>query len=398
MRALFALMLIAAAVAAACRGGGGSAPSPTAASTPVSDTIVIPAGQPITIGVSAALSGEEVLLGTDIADASELAVEEFGPIAGRAVRAVRKDDRCTDPEAAVNVGKQLIGDPALAGVIGPLCTTGAQAADRVYERARVVHIAVSATRQELSAQNEVFFFRTSWHDDAQARVQADYAYTTAGARTALVIDDTEPYGRNLADAFASAFETLGGRIVGRERITRGSTDFTGLARQAETAAAGVVVYEGLNPEGGLIVKALRQEGFAGTFIGPDSLLSLRDFLQTAGPQSEGAIITGGATPDEAFIARFNARWKRPPSTPFVLQAHDAVTALLSAMRTVATEGENGALTIDRNQLARTLRAQGFPGLTGPITFDERGDRRSGTPREAGLRIYRVVEGRFVPVD
>ena len=81
-------------------------------------------------------------------------------------------------------------------------------------------------------------------------------------------------------------------------------------------------------------------------------------------------------------------------TPFVLQAHDAVTALLEAIDAVATEEAAGTLLIDRAKLADTLRAQGLDGMTGTIRFDEHGDRAGDTAREAGLVVYKVVDGRF----
>ena len=398
MRATPALVLVAAILLISC--GGGDAPPPPRTSEPaaVGDTIVIPRGQPVTIGVSAALSGDQTSLGKDIADAADLAVADFGgTLQDHPIRVTRVDDRCTDAEAAVAAARQLIQDATLAGVVGPMCTTGAQAADSIYERARTIHIAVSATRVELSAQGERYFFRTSWRDDAQALMQATYAFA-AGAETAFVIDDGGPYGRGLAEAFAAAFEARGGRILARERIILGSTDFAGLARQAQAASAGVVVFEGLNPEGALLIRALREYGYSGTFIGPDSLLNSRDFLQPAGALAELAVITGGSAPDDAFNARFNERFQRLPATPFVLQSHDAVTALLTALRTVAVAESDGGLTIDRDQLAETLRTQRFAGLTGSITFDERGDRRGESARDVGLRIYRVMDGRFVPID
>jgi branched-chain amino acid transport system substrate-binding protein len=389
-------MSVALALLIAC-GDNAAEPLPSATPIPEPPALTVDAGDTLTIGVSAALSGDQVNLGTDIADAVDLAVAQAGgAVRGHPLRVLRMDDGCTDPQRARDVAEEFLNEPALVAIIGPMCTTGAQAANGVYEGAGIIHISPSATRVELSEAGERYFFRTAWRDDVQAWLQARRAYDELSARRAFVIDDGDPYSKTLADAFIAEFESAGGEIVARERIKRGDTDFSSLASQINAAEPDVVVYEGFDPEGALIVKQIRDAGYTRVFMGPDALLSVRDFLVTAGPQAEGAIITGGATPGLEYLLRFGERYDRVPSTPFVLQAHDAVGALVLALDAVA-ETDGDTLIIDRVRLAGTLRAQTFPGLTGYFTFDERGDRKGETPAELGLTIYRVVNGAFQPI-
>jgi branched-chain amino acid transport system substrate-binding protein len=391
--------LVAVAALAAC--GGGATGTPTPAPTPI-DTpepqIVIAAGQPVTIGVSAALTGEQSALGNDIADAAELAVIDAGrTFKGHALQVSRKDDGCADAEKAAGVAHAFVKDRILAGVIGPMCTTGAQAANGIYAQGQVVHISPSATRIDLASPGDHFFFRTAWRDDFQSRVQAAYAVNGLRATTAIVVDDAQPYGKALGDAFVEAFEGLGGYVSSRERVDRGQADFGALARQVKSVAPDVLVFEGLNPEGVLLAKALHDAGYAGAFMAPDGVLSQRDFVVAGGPAAEGALITGGANPDEAFVTRFRDNFKRAPGTTFVLQAHDAVSVLLAALSTAATQQADGSLVIDRAKLADTLRAQTFAGLTGPIRFGDDGDRTGDRPSALGLTIYRVTDGQFQPL-
>jgi branched-chain amino acid transport system substrate-binding protein len=242
-------------------------------------------------------------------------------------------------------------------------------------------------------QGERFFFRTTWRDDAQSLAQSAYMRSVLRTETAFLIDDGEPFGRTLADAFSAAFEAEGGQVISRERIERGTTDFTSLARQISAANPDAVVFDGFDPEGALFVDALRTEGYGGAFVGPDSLLSVRDFVGTASEAAEGAIVTGGPVPDETFIERFDARFGRRPSTSFVLQAYDAARIALTSIESVG-EDMDGSLTIDREALADALRSQSFAGLTGGIRFDENGDRTGETAAELGLAIYRVNGGVF----
>lgn len=381
---------------AACGGNGDSTPAPTQTSEARGGAIVIAPGAPLRIGVSVAMSGEQANIGADIGDAVDLAVADAGgAVRGHPIEAVRKDDGCTDAERALTVARTFIVDESVAGVIGPMCTIGSQAANHEYARASTVHITPSSTRVELSAQGDAYFFRTSWQDEAQARLQARYAIDRLRATQAIIIDDAEPYGTGLAEGIAVAYVEHGGQVVSRERIDRGTTDFGGLARQIASANPDVVFFSGLNPEGALLVRALRDAGYTMAFIGPDALVSARDFLVTAGNKAEGAILTGGAAPDEAYVAKFSGRYLRPISTPFVLQANDAVRALIAAIDAVATARDDGALVIDRVALAAKLRAQEYAGLTGRVSFDERGDRRGETAAELGLAVYTVTGGQFV---
>ena len=358
----------------------------------------MPAGKPLIIGVSVALSGDQQGIGKDIADAVELAIADHGgALQGHPVSAARQDDGCTDAEKAVAVARGFIAESSLAGVIGPMCTTGAQAADPLYEAAQIVHISPSATRAELSQEGEQYFFRLAWRDDLQADMQARYARSGVNAADAYVIDDTEPYGKALADAFAERFAALGGAVAAHERITRGTVDFTALSKRVVAAAPGIVVFEGLNPEAALLVKQLRTDKFAGAFMAGDGVFSQRDFVDAAGGAADGALVSGGPQPDPTFIQRFQDRYQRPPGTAFVLEAYDAVSVLLGALESSATVAPGGSLHIDRARLGQTLRAKKALGLTGAISFDANGDRTGATPAEVGLVLYRVVNGRFEPV-
>jgi branched-chain amino acid transport system substrate-binding protein len=366
---------------------------------PVPAEIVVPPGAPIEVGVSVALSGDQMTLGQDLADAARTAASLYGgQIKGHPIELMVRDDGCTDALRAVDVAEELIARPAIAGVIGPMCTNGALAANVYYERAGLPHITPSATRVDLSSLGEQFFFRTVWRDDAQAAVQATFARDGMAATTAVVISDLEPYGNALADEFVASFEAGGGRIIEQLSVRRGDTDMSGIARRIADADPDVVVYEGTNPEGALLVVALREAGYAGGFIGPDGLLNARDFLLTAGEAALGAILTGGAAPSPEYAAGFEVMHGRTIATPFVLQAHDAVTALLKAVDAVATAAPDGGLRISREQLGATLREQRFAGLTGSTAFDEHGDRRGETAEELGITVYRVDAGGFVAIE
>lgn len=396
-RVLIAAVTTITAVLVACAGSSSYRPAATSTIAP-RQSIAIDSNAPITIGISAALSGDQATLGRDIADAAELAIADAGgAIKGHKLQALRVDDGCDDAEKAVAAARRFLAEDGVAGVIGPMCTVGVQATDKLYSDAGIVHISPSATRAGLSTQDGGYFFRTSWQDDAQARVQAMYLRDTANAASAIVIDDGQPYGKGLADAFAAAFEQRDGRVLSRERITRGTTGFAALARQVKSANPAAVVFEGVNPEAALFAKALDENSYSGMFVGPDALLRVPEFVTAGGPAADGAIITGGPMPDDAFVKKFRDRYQREPTTSFVLEAYDAALALIKSLETTAATTANGALTIDRVALSASLHEQRFSGVTGTVAFDANGDRAGDRPHDLGLEVYRVANGVFDPV-
>ena len=388
---------VAATLLAACAGSSASpvTPAPDTAATPAPDIRLAPTDHLI-IGVSVPLTpAEQKRVGDDIFDAARLAVADYGgSVRGRQIDVVPKDDGCSDPETSAAAADALIGQAGIAGVIGPICTTAAQASDSVFEDAHVVHISPAVTRPELSSEGGRYFFRTAWRDDLQARTQAEYAHRTLNAQTAIVVDDGDPYGKSLAEAFVAAFEADGGRSLAHERIDPATTDYPSLAARLAAMGADALVFEALNPAPAQLIMELRKAQYPGLFIAPDAALSVRDFLQTAGPSAEGAVVTGGPVPDRPFIDRFHALTQRDPVTAFVLQAHDAVTDLLKAIDASAASQSDGSLLIDREALTNALRSRVLSGLTGTIRFDANGDRSGDLPSERGLTIYRVNAGKF----
>src|SRR6185436_14569832 len=146
--------LLLAAALSSCDGRGviASIATPSPQPTPA-PFISATKDAPVIIAVSAPLSGDQQAVGQDLQLAAQMAIDDYGgALAGHAVTLAARDDTCADPQSAVTIARDLIAAPALLGVVGPMCTIGAQAANPLYGEAGVVHIAPSATRGELSHQ------------------------------------------------------------------------------------------------------------------------------------------------------------------------------------------------------------------------------------------------------
>ncbi len=366
-------------------------PAPTAAAPLQGEVRAFP-GERLVLGVSAPLVGDTAW-GADLRDAVRLAVEDAGGrVAGVAVAVDARDDACDDPERPAAVAARFAQNPAVFAVVGPACNNGEFVAGPIYEYVSRVHVSPSATRVRLAETALQTFFRTAWRDDQQGALLAGYAFQTAAARQAFVVDDGTEYGQVVAYGFATAFTALGGQIAGH-----GRADAT-VAQRASKSNPDVVVYAGLAPGGAALARALRDAGYQGPILGPDALLDAEAYLAAAGAAAAGTVALGAPPLPAEFVRRFEARFGRPPTSPFTAHAYDAATALLQAAERSARHAADGAVTIANADLRAALLSLSFEGLSGPLHFSPSGDREGSDPSALGLAFYEVRDGAFVPVS
>jgi branched-chain amino acid transport system substrate-binding protein len=364
--------------------------------------IVIPAGEPIVVGVSAALTGPTETQGTESRDATVVGVARWkeangDQIKGHDIEVHAADDGCFEADITTLAAERLLRLEGLVGVIGPMCSDGTAAVIPTYAGAGIVAISGSATRTDLSlTQPEPkLFFRTAYTNAGEGALQARYVIARLDAATAWVIDDGEAYGEDLANAAQEALEESG-HAVTRESIVPGAVDFSELAGRVAAANPDVVIFEGFNPEGALLYRQLRDAGYSGPFMGSDGTAVASDFIEPVGELAEGAIFAGcSLTLPEEFLADFVDLHGHEPVTAFPAQHADAATILLDAVAEVAVEQADGSLVIEPLELRDAVSMPKLlAGLSGAIAFDENGDRLA---EQSGLVMCEVKGGEFVNI-
>jgi branched-chain amino acid transport system substrate-binding protein len=375
------------------------------ASRHADSSYVIPADAPIVVGVSVALTGPIAPRGTEIRDAVVVGIERWkaengDTVKGHEIEVRAEDDGCFVNNASELAAERLIETTGLIGVIGPHCSSGTEAAMPIYSEAGVVMISPSATKTNLTLlqPEPEFFFRTVYTNAAEGTLQASYVASQLNAATAYVIDDSESYGEDLADAAQETLEESG-IVVTREHIVAGAVDFSVLVAQIMTDNPDVVIFEGYNPEGALLCRQLRDAGYVGHFMAGDAVASVPNFVDPLGEQAEGAVFTG-CMPDlpEDFLADYVDIVGHEPTTPFAAHVVDAVYILLDAVVQVAQEQDDGSLEIEPLEFRDAVRnPKLLVGLSGTIAFDEYGDR-VGNAQTIGLEIGEVRDGEIVLLE
>lgn len=348
--------------------------------------VEVASGQPIELVALQAISGEVASLGTDQVRGIELVITDFGgELQGHPIELTQEDDGC-DATVGSTAAQRIVSNPQVVGVIGSSCSGAAVPAAEILAGAGIVMISGSNTSPSLTSDlegteapdHQPMYFRTAHNDLIQGRAAATYAAEELGVTAAATIHDGDPYTQGLANAFASAFEELGGEIAIATAVNKGDTDMRPVLTEVAAAEPELVFMPIFQPEADFIVQQSNEvEGLEDTemLMGADGLLS-DTFVELA--DTEGMYFSGPATPlsaeYDAFVDAYSEAYGEAPIQAFHAHAYDAAGILLQAIDQVAVDDGSGNLLIPRTALRDAVAAtSGYEGLTGTLTCDEFGD-------------------------
>jgi branched-chain amino acid transport system substrate-binding protein len=155
-------------------------------------------------------------------------------------------------------------------------------------------------------------------DDLQGAAAARWAQSL-GAKAVYVLDDTELYGKGIADVFEATVKELGLDVKGRDGIDGKAADYRALAAKIVAAAPDLVYYGGITQNNaGQMIKDVRAEGFKGMIMGPDGIYETA-LIEAAGADAEGVYATFGGVPAEKlegdaakWYADYKAKYNAEP--------------------------------------------------------------------------------------
>ena len=354
--------------------------------------VVVPKGGAIKI----ALTGDFTLgFAQDMRLAVQMAITDLGQdiAPGFDLELVEIGDHSSVPWTGA--ADAIAADPQIAAVIGPTFSSSGLRQTEILDQAHVTMIAASATADELTARGLATLNRTTWNDNEQATAAARFVSSELKLTRAAVVYDDTPYARGLAQAFKAAFEQSG-TITDFLMRNVGQSDYGETLEQIAANKPEIIYFAGF-PD--IIAEFAAAKGHAGlqdvALMGADVLYPT---LANAGADAEGAyasfLVLPGSEALDDFIKRLEAQGGQRANLTYSTPAYDALGLLAQALRRLAQVDENGNLVIGRQALAQAVRAtSGYMGLTGEITFDEKGERTSG----AEVVIYQVQNGGWVQV-
>ena len=179
------------------------------------------------------MQGSELAASQPIINGIRLAVKQAGgaPVAtrSRSRDAVVFDDALNgahDPQTGRQQHDQIVGDPDIIAVIGPLNSSVALAADPDLERGGPVAVLPGQHEPgphqgrsggaELRGPSRTTTSASPRQTTSRARPARSTSSTCWARRSVYIIDDTETFGKGVADAFEARVHEAGGTVVKRD--------------------------------------------------------------------------------------------------------------------------------------------------------------------------------------
>ena len=396
---LFAFAL----VAAACGGSDDDSSSGSSSESSSADehdslgdgslgTVTVEAGEDIQFRSLNAITGDVAFLGIPNQRGVEQAIADFGDIHGFSVTiGTGLDDLCS-ADGGQAAAQTIVADEDVVGVIGTSCSGAATAASPLISEAGMVMISPSNTSPALTSDlagtagdnYHAGYYRTAHNDLFQGAAMAKFVYEELGISEAAAIHDGDPYTQGLAQAFADAFENLGGSVTGFTGVNKEDTDMVPVLTEIAAGSPGALFFPIFQPAGDFVAdQAPGVSGLEGVvLLGADGL-QVQTFMEL--PQANGMYLSGpdlrygsntnqstGATADK-FLADYESNNGNAPEAPFWAHSYDATTILLEAIK-AASHSHDGNLEIDRAGVREYLdNLSGYEGIIGTLSCDDFGD-------------------------
>jgi branched-chain amino acid transport system substrate-binding protein len=359
--------------------------------------------EPVRIGAYAALTGNMGSFGRAMKRGIDLAVTEInasgGVLRGRPVEVLFEDDksRADNVESAISKLVEERGAVALLGeVASSLTLVGAIACEKLG----VAQVSVGATNPKVTQMRDAsagkapgFTFRACFIDPVQGDAMAIFAAESLKAKTAVILEDTKSdYSVALAEQFAKAFVTTGGKVLATQEYSQGDVDFKVQLRAVKRLKPQVVYLPGYYQEAGVIARQARELGISVPILGGDGWGSYDILSSLGGAALKNTFVTEHYTLDAptpgnpAFIASFRAAYGEDPDAVAAL-AYDATKMLAAAIDRAGTASSAEI----RDALATTTS---FEGVTGSISIGGDGETKKSVHilelRPNGKRLDRVL--------
>ena len=347
----------------------------------------------VRIGSASPLTGPQAHIGIDIKNGVQLAIEDLNAkgleIGGKKVKfeLVAEDDEA-NPTKATTVAQKLV-DSKVVAVVGHFNSGASIPASKVYSDAGIPQISPASTNPKYTQQGFKTTFRVVAHDDQQGPTLAKFATGKLNAKNIAVIDDSTAYGQGLADAFAATVKAAGANVVAREHTTDKDTDFRAILTSIKGRNPDLIMFGGIDPQAGPMVRQMAQLGIKAKFIGGDGMQT-PNFIKLAGEGAEGVMASMPGLPKEKmpggkdFIERYKKKFNTDVEL-FAPMGYDAAMVFADAMKR--------ANSTEPAKFLPELGKTNYQGVIGPIAFDEKGDLRNGP-----ITIYVVKNGKWEPLE
>jgi branched-chain amino acid transport system substrate-binding protein len=321
----------------------------------------------IKIGFVSTFSGPTAVIGNDMRNSFELALDHLGrKMGGKEIEVIYEDDT-QKPEVGLQKTQKLIQSDKVDFVVGYIWSNVLLASYKPVVESNTFLIGANAGPHQLAGENcSPYFFSTSWQNDQTPQAMGLYM-NQKGVKSAYLIGPNYAAGKDMLAGVASTFK---GKIVGQD-LTKWPDQLDFSAELSKARASGAEAIFAFYP-GAAGVQFLNQYVQAG-LKGTIPLYTAFTIDELSLPrQGDAAIGVPGAQewvndlPNEQnkkFVADFHKKHSGTPGPTFYgAQSYDAAMLIDSAVK-----GTKGNLS-DKNALRAELKKANFKSVRGNFKY------------------------------
>lgn len=176
----------------------------------------------VRLGVVLPLTGKRAVIGQQVLQGVQLALNQLGFSAKEKVELVVKNS--ASGSSLVGIIEDLAGDPQMAGIIGPVLSGEIKEMVPIIDRFKIPAFTPTASSEGLTELSP-YVFRNVLTRKIQAGFLARYAVNQLKLRRFAILYPVESYGIEFRKIFQNEVESLGGEVVTTVAYDRKETDF-----------------------------------------------------------------------------------------------------------------------------------------------------------------------------
>lgn len=322
----------------------------------------------VKIGVVLPLTGVDQVYGEAIKKGVELAYDEIrNDTSRKSPIQIEIVDSQSDPEVAQRLVREQFSSGA-AAIIGGVTSEEAKAVMEEVDRVDRVLLSPSASSPELTDISRNFY--RIWPSDfSAANRMADFARRTLSLETVVIVVE-RTYGQGIQSVFEEAFENDGGEVLEVIEVPPGTTDLSGIVEFILTLKPDAVYLAAFAPATSEMILELREQEFEGRILTTSAFTT--SAIADVGDAAADVVLTqiffeldSEHAHVKKFVQGFERKFGEQPDL-YAAHGYDALKVLAAA-----TEGRPNL----PGEVQKGLRDSivEFPGVTGSIQFDEKGD-------------------------
>ena len=327
----------------------------------------------------------------------EKQVNDGGGINGAKLRIVILDD-ATKPAQATNNLRKLSGDDHVLAVAGPLTSSAAEVTFPVANEMKTVATSQASSKPGVAKLNRPWAFRNTIDEGVLGRTAVPYFKKTFSIKTVAIIFDAK-------DATAAA---VGGRIMPalmkENEIEVVNTDPLSFNTGDLDVSAQVTKMKALNPDGVVVsadysqavtvLREMKRQGMIKPVVGSTQLISSAILkaapeIPVIAPATFYATMKGDKP--EKFVAELQPLLRKTTGLPpeiepsmYDANIYEIASIYIAAIKASGATGKPEDLDADRTKIRDYMaKLEGFPGLGGPIGFNDDGD---------AIKAFYVLQG------